>query len=93
MDKRGPLLDLLGWISSLNSIACVDSWTELWEYGNSHNNVQFSSSDNEACTSLFTLGVLALTTGTADFLLRKLYGESFFLKTLFTDFINENKRN
>lgn len=29
---------------------------------NLHNNVQFSSSDNEACTSLFTLGVLALTT-------------------------------
>ena len=68
MDKRGAVAGFTG----------LDfSWTELRQYGNSHSNVQFSS-DNKACTSLFTLGVLALTTGTADFLLRKVYGESFF---------------
>ena len=41
VDKRGPSLGLLSWISSFKSIACVDSWTELRWYGNSHNNVQY----------------------------------------------------
>ena len=91
VDKRGPLLDLLGWISSFKSNKYVDAWTELRQYGNSHDNVLFSSSDSGACTSLFTYGVLFLATETAGFLLHKLYGESFLLKAFFTDFLNENK--
>ena len=58
----------MGSISSLELVTCAVGGKELGWNGSSNNKVQFSSSDNEACTSLFTLGVLFLVTGTADFL-------------------------
>ena len=72
VENLGRPLDWIGSISSLELVTCAVGGKELGWNGNSNDKVQFSSSDKEACTSLFTFGVLFLATGTADFLLLKL---------------------
>ena len=72
MENLGRPLDWIGSISSLVLVTCAVGGKELGWNGNSNDKVQLSSSDKEACTSLFTFGVLFLATGTADFLLLKL---------------------
>ena len=72
VENLGRPLDGVGWFPSLELGTWAVGGKELGWNGNSNDNVQFSSSDKEACTSLFTFGVLFLATGTADFLLLKL---------------------
>ena len=57
-------LDWIGSISSLELVTCAVGGKKLGWNDNSNNKVQlFSSSDKEAWTSLFTLGVQFLATG------------------------------